>query len=216
MRDALRRVGPADRPGRRGLYLFRHTLATQLLAAGQPLKAIADVLGHASTQTTYGYYELHRTTPHRLPASGSRRITVSWSLRGRNRPGGADSEARFSSAALVPRRRCCSCRFLSRQRNKPITGLDLTDLDPPAILAFLSHLEQERKLLSPTRECGGGRSGSGNRLEIPPGRCHSPSQPAAKVNILGKSCGVSEWGSTQPRHQPVRPILARSARLMRG
>ena len=36
-------------------------------------------------------------------------------------------------------------RFLSRQRNKPITGLDLTDLDPPAILAFLSHLEQERK-----------------------------------------------------------------------
>ena len=35
--------------------LFRHTLATQLLAAGQPLKAIADVLGHASTQPTYGY-----------------------------------------------------------------------------------------------------------------------------------------------------------------
>ena len=35
-------------------------------------------------------------------------------------------------------------RFLSRQRNKPITGLDLTDLDPPGILAFLSHLEQER------------------------------------------------------------------------
>jgi site-specific recombinase XerD len=55
MRDALRCVGLANRPGRRGLYLFRHTLATQLLAAGQPLKAIADVLGHASTQTTYGY-----------------------------------------------------------------------------------------------------------------------------------------------------------------
>jgi integrase len=36
-------------------------------------------------------------------------------------------------------------RFLSRQRNKPITALDLTDLDPPGILAFLSHLEQERK-----------------------------------------------------------------------
>ena len=35
-------------------------------------------------------------------------------------------------------------RFLARQRNKPITGLDLTDLDPPGILAFLSHLEQER------------------------------------------------------------------------
>jgi integrase/recombinase XerD len=36
-------------------------------------------------------------------------------------------------------------RFLSRQRNKPITVLDLTDLDPPGILAFLAHLEQERK-----------------------------------------------------------------------
>jgi len=35
-------------------------------------------------------------------------------------------------------------RFLSQQRNKPVTALDLTDLDPPAILAFLSHLEQER------------------------------------------------------------------------
>jgi site-specific recombinase XerD len=35
-------------------------------------------------------------------------------------------------------------RFLSGQRKKPVTGLDLTDLDPPGILAFLSHLEQER------------------------------------------------------------------------
>lgn len=52
---ALRRVGLADRPGRRGLYLFRHTLATRLLAAGHPIKTIADILGHASTQTTYGY-----------------------------------------------------------------------------------------------------------------------------------------------------------------
>jgi len=55
MRAALRRVRLADRPGRRGLYLFRHTLATRLLAAGQPIKAIADVLGHASTETTYAY-----------------------------------------------------------------------------------------------------------------------------------------------------------------
>lgn len=55
MRTALRRAGLADRSGRRGLYLFRHTLATRLLAAGHPLKTIADVLGHASTETTYGY-----------------------------------------------------------------------------------------------------------------------------------------------------------------
>jgi integrase/recombinase XerD len=36
-------------------------------------------------------------------------------------------------------------RFLSQQRKKPVTGLELTDLDPPGILAFLAHLEQERK-----------------------------------------------------------------------
>jgi site-specific recombinase XerD len=36
-------------------------------------------------------------------------------------------------------------RFLARERKKPVTGLDLTDLDPPGILAFLSYLEQERK-----------------------------------------------------------------------
>lgn len=55
MRVALRHAGLTDRAGRRGLYLFRHTLATRLLSSGRPLKTIADVLGHASTQTTYGY-----------------------------------------------------------------------------------------------------------------------------------------------------------------
>jgi site-specific recombinase XerD len=69
MRDALRRAGLADRPGRRGLYLFRHTLATRLLAAGHPLKAIADVLGHASTQTTYGYT--------RVEVDGLRSVAIS-------------------------------------------------------------------------------------------------------------------------------------------
>jgi site-specific recombinase XerD len=69
MLGALRRVGLADRPGRRGLYLFRHTLATRMLAAGQPLKAIADVLGHASTQTTYGYT--------RVEVDGLRSVAIS-------------------------------------------------------------------------------------------------------------------------------------------
>jgi site-specific recombinase XerD len=36
-------------------------------------------------------------------------------------------------------------RFLSRQRDKPITELDLEDLKPLGILAFLAHLEEERK-----------------------------------------------------------------------
>jgi integrase len=64
MRMALRRAGLEDRPGRRGLYLFRHTLATRLLAAGHPLKTIADVLGHASTETTYGYTRIELAALH--------------------------------------------------------------------------------------------------------------------------------------------------------
>jgi site-specific recombinase XerD/Arc/MetJ-type ribon-helix-helix transcriptional regulator len=55
IRAALQGAGLAGRTGRRGLYLFRHTLATRLLAGGRPLKTIADVLGHASIDTTYGY-----------------------------------------------------------------------------------------------------------------------------------------------------------------
>jgi len=42
-------------------------------------------------------------------------------------------------------------RFLARQRGKPVTGLDLTDLDPPGILAFLAHLEKERNNSVSTR-----------------------------------------------------------------
>jgi site-specific recombinase XerD/Arc/MetJ-type ribon-helix-helix transcriptional regulator len=55
MRCALLRAGLASRTGRRGIYLLRHTLATRLLAAGRQIKAIADILGHASVDTTYGY-----------------------------------------------------------------------------------------------------------------------------------------------------------------
>jgi integrase len=55
MRTALTRVGLAQRPGRRGLYLFRHTLATHLLTAECPIKTIGDVLGHVSTDTTMEY-----------------------------------------------------------------------------------------------------------------------------------------------------------------
>jgi integrase/recombinase XerD len=42
-------------------------------------------------------------------------------------------------------------RFLSVRLKKPVTGLDLIDLDPPGIIAFLSYLEQERKNGVPTR-----------------------------------------------------------------
>ena len=36
-------------------------------------------------------------------------------------------------------------RFLSARNKRPVAALDLKDLDPPGILAFLSYLEQERK-----------------------------------------------------------------------
>jgi hypothetical protein len=90
---------------------------------------------------------------------------VNWPLRSRDRQGGVDENRPSEST-----RRCnprllhgppsplrgtsphpihsyrdslvLLLRFLSRQR---VTGLDLADLDPPGILAFLSHLEQERK-----------------------------------------------------------------------
>jgi integrase/recombinase XerD len=42
-------------------------------------------------------------------------------------------------------------RFLSARRNRPLAELDLTDLDPPSILAFLSYLERERKNTVTTR-----------------------------------------------------------------
>jgi site-specific recombinase XerD len=35
-------------------------------------------------------------------------------------------------------------RFVARERKKPVTDLDLTDLDPSGILAFLRYLEHER------------------------------------------------------------------------
>ena len=42
-------------------------------------------------------------------------------------------------------------RFLAAKGGKPVTQLDLVDLDPAGILAFLSYLEQERKNGVPTR-----------------------------------------------------------------
>ena len=35
-------------------------------------------------------------------------------------------------------------RFVAEQRKVPLAGLDLTDLDPPRILSFLSYLEDQR------------------------------------------------------------------------
>ena len=61
VRAALRRTGLDQRPGRRGLYLFRHSLASRLLAAGCAIKTIGDVLGHQSTDTTMEYANVDLT-----------------------------------------------------------------------------------------------------------------------------------------------------------
>jgi len=42
-------------------------------------------------------------------------------------------------------------RFLSARSKRPVTELDLKDVDPPAILAFLAYLENERKNGAATR-----------------------------------------------------------------
>jgi len=53
----LRRAGlKVSRPG---THLLRHTLATHLVQQGASLKAIADVLGHRSINTTTGYAKVN-------------------------------------------------------------------------------------------------------------------------------------------------------------
>ena len=44
---------------RRGAHTLRHSLAVHLLRSGEPLKSIADVLGHRSPDTTFIYTKLH-------------------------------------------------------------------------------------------------------------------------------------------------------------
>lgn len=69
MRGALQRAGLDQRAGRRGLYLFRHTLANRLLTAGCSMKSIGDVLGHASTEATMEYASINLTALRRVTLS---------------------------------------------------------------------------------------------------------------------------------------------------
>jgi len=61
MSNALHGAGLGQRHGSKGLYLFRHTLATRMLGANVPIKTIGDVLGHASTDSTFGYTKIDLT-----------------------------------------------------------------------------------------------------------------------------------------------------------
>ena len=60
IRRHLRRAG-IQRP-RVGAHMLRHSLATQMVNAGVPIKSVADVLGHASIDTTAIYTKLDTLT----------------------------------------------------------------------------------------------------------------------------------------------------------
>jgi integrase len=69
VRPIFRRIGLDQRSGGRGLYVFRHTLASRLLAADCPIKSIADVLGHQSTDTTMEYATVNLAALRRVVLS---------------------------------------------------------------------------------------------------------------------------------------------------
>lgn len=69
VRPLFRRTGLDGRSGGRGLYVFRHTLASGLLAAGCSIKSIADVLGHQSTDTTMEYATVNLAALRRVALS---------------------------------------------------------------------------------------------------------------------------------------------------
>jgi integrase len=69
VRPLFRRTGLDQRSGGRGLYVFRHTLASRLLAGDCPIKSIADVLGHQSTDTTMEYATVNLAALRRVALS---------------------------------------------------------------------------------------------------------------------------------------------------
>jgi site-specific recombinase XerD len=69
VRPLFRRTGLDQRSGGRGLYVFRHTLASGLLEAGCSIKSIADVLGHQSTDTTMEYATVNLAALRRVALS---------------------------------------------------------------------------------------------------------------------------------------------------
>jgi len=75
MSKALRQAGLERRPGARGLYLFRYTLATKMLSGKVSIKMIGDILGHASTNSTLGYTKID------LPALRSVSLSIAEVLR---------------------------------------------------------------------------------------------------------------------------------------
>ncbi|MFZ2956044.1 MAG: site-specific integrase [Candidatus Ozemobacteraceae bacterium] len=59
MKRALAQAGMSDRKGLRGLYLFRHSLATRMLREGKRMTTIAAVLGHQDISSSFIYAKVN-------------------------------------------------------------------------------------------------------------------------------------------------------------
>ena len=59
LRAAMRKAAIKAGLKQQGVHILRHTLATRLHRRGVPLKTIADLLGHLSTNTTARYARVH-------------------------------------------------------------------------------------------------------------------------------------------------------------
>jgi site-specific recombinase XerD len=75
MRNSLRYQARLAGVGDFGTHMLRRRAATSMVAAGTPMKVVADVLGHAEVQTTTAYL--------RIDVEGLRAVAAEWPGDGR-------------------------------------------------------------------------------------------------------------------------------------
>ena len=75
MRGSLRYQARLAGVGDFGTHMLRRRAATSMVAAGTPMKVVADVLGHAEVQTTTAYL--------RIDVEGLRAVAAEWPGDGR-------------------------------------------------------------------------------------------------------------------------------------
>jgi site-specific recombinase XerD len=75
MRNSLRYQARLAGVGDFGTHMLRRRAATSMVAAGTPMKVVADVLGHAEVQTTTAYL--------RIDLEGLRAVAAEWPGDGR-------------------------------------------------------------------------------------------------------------------------------------
>src|SRR6516225_340581 len=94
-----------------------------------------------------GFREATKRKRARMAESRTFRVAAPF-LRSRSR---CERNAKIPGGSRSFRSSSATGRFLSARSKRPVAELDLKDLDPPGILAFLSHLERERKNGAATR-----------------------------------------------------------------